>query len=399
MKLPLSCCSFAFLFLLSSLAVAKDAVSVLLDGYVSIYLYKVERTGSRHANVKAELTIPGKYFENLDYKIRYSEENEIKGSNEDQVVEYDFDSELRVSSDDVKSLLNRLIDQGVFEATDEESAGGLVSGQWVGSIDFHKSEESFPYHLSAEMLETVLSFISSSRLNVPKEPREVSLCIGVTDVIDLKTDSPVWSPGHYNQKTIESIERLGAESGDFEKVKIEFSGDEGEGVSPIIGKLKFPGLDLERFIGKEIWWVSTNNERHVSEGDHRAPIEATVAEVLGRPKFYDGKRVRMKGFSYDQFENQTFYDDSSKKSLWMGEVSNFAIQGTRNRTGYTTVEGVFFKGASGHFGLLSGEIRRITRMRTIPMSLGYIVIYFILVVGTIGGVGYRVYRSRRRLRI
>lgn len=107
----------------------------------------------------------------------------------------------------------------------------------------------------------------------------------------------------------------------------------------------------------------------VSEGDRQPARAVTLAQVLAHPDDYDGKRVSLTGYFHWEFEGSTFCPDEKAVAehrdddcVWLGQASTFAepedVQFVNDA--WIKVEGVFFKGPGGHFGMWPGALRRLT---------------------------------------
>ena len=107
------------------------------------------------------------------------------------------------------------------------------------------------------------------------------------------------------------------------------------------------------------------------EGDLQPAPDVSLAELLVFPEKYHGKRVSVVGYYRDEFEGQSFSNDSSgyaESRLWRSELSCFAkAEDIDDREeGWLRIDGVFLRGPAGHMGAYPGEIVRITRVQPAP---------------------------------
>jgi hypothetical protein len=100
------------------------------------------------------------------------------------------------------------------------------------------------------------------------------------------------------------------------------------------------------------------------------PTGVSLVQLIANPKTYDGIQVRVIGFLRIQFEGNAFYlhqddfkDGIAKNGLWV-DVSDQML-GSRAQLDrkYVLIEGTFDTKMTGHMGLWSGSIQRITRCK------------------------------------
>lgn len=95
-------------------------------------------------------------------------------------------------------------------------------------------------------------------------------------------------------------------------------------------------------------------------------FEVSIVQLLARPELFAGKRVRVIGFVNLEFEGNALYlsrelfeHGGSRDAIWV-DVEGLP-SAMKFRRGYALVEGTFSAGPSGHFGMFSGQIAKITR--------------------------------------
>jgi hypothetical protein len=93
----------------------------------------------------------------------------------------------------------------------------------------------------------------------------------------------------------------------------------------------------------------------------------SLLQVLSRPDVYDGRRVRLIGFAYVEFEGHGLYlhredfeHGLSKHALWLDlDFRQPEVAALNGR--YVLVDGVFNAKATGHFGMFAGSMQDISR--------------------------------------
>ena len=98
------------------------------------------------------------------------------------------------------------------------------------------------------------------------------------------------------------------------------------------------------------------------------PLEVSLIQLIASPKAYDGKIVRIIGFVRLEFEGDAIYlhqDDYkhgiSKNGLWIDPTDDMRKKTRDIDRKYLLLEGTFSAKETGHMGLFSGSIQKITR--------------------------------------
>ena len=98
------------------------------------------------------------------------------------------------------------------------------------------------------------------------------------------------------------------------------------------------------------------------------PLDVSLVRLIANPKDYDGKVVRVIGFMRLEFEGDGIYlhqDDYQhsiyKNGLWIGASEDMHKRKAELDQKYVLVEGTFNAKMTGHMGLWSGSIQKITR--------------------------------------
>jgi hypothetical protein len=102
----------------------------------------------------------------------------------------------------------------------------------------------------------------------------------------------------------------------------------------------------------------------------KEPVDVSLIQLIANPKDYDGKNVRVIGFVRLEFEGNAIYlheDDFKhgvmKNGLWLDAPKEmFEKQADFNQK-YVLIEGTFNAKMTGHLGLWSGSIQKITRFQ------------------------------------
>jgi hypothetical protein len=98
------------------------------------------------------------------------------------------------------------------------------------------------------------------------------------------------------------------------------------------------------------------------------PLDVSLVQLIANPKDYDGKVVRVIGFMRLEFEGNGIYlhqDDYKhsiyKNGLWIDASVDMQKRKAEVDQKYVLVEGTFNAKITGHMGLWSGSIQKITR--------------------------------------
>ena len=98
------------------------------------------------------------------------------------------------------------------------------------------------------------------------------------------------------------------------------------------------------------------------------PLDVSLIQLIAKPKNYDSKVMRMIDFVRLEFENNTIYlhqDDYkhsiSKNGLWIDVTDDIRKKQKDYDQKYVLLEGTFNAKDTGHMGLWSGSIQKITR--------------------------------------
>jgi hypothetical protein len=98
------------------------------------------------------------------------------------------------------------------------------------------------------------------------------------------------------------------------------------------------------------------------------PVDVSLIQLIANPKDYDGKIVRVIGFAKLEFEGDAIYfheDDYkhsiSKNGLWIDVSEDMLKRKAKLDRKYVLIEGQFDAKMTGHMGLWSGSIHKITR--------------------------------------
>lgn len=100
------------------------------------------------------------------------------------------------------------------------------------------------------------------------------------------------------------------------------------------------------------------------------PLDVSLIQLIAKPKDYDGKVVRVIGFVRLEFEGNAIYlhqDDYkhriSKNGLWIDVTDDIRKKQKEYDQKYVLLEGTFNAKETGHMGLWSGSIQKITRFQ------------------------------------
>src|SRR6266550_8819901 len=106
----------------------------------------------------------------------------------------------------------------------------------------------------------------------------------------------------------------------------------------------------------------------------------SLLELIARPELYDGRRVRIIGFINFELEGNAIFLSSEdwkhavlRNGLWVDPPAAFKSDSgptpkQPNRR-YVIIEGTFNARNTGHMGLFSGAIERVTRLDSLPAAL------------------------------
>lgn len=100
------------------------------------------------------------------------------------------------------------------------------------------------------------------------------------------------------------------------------------------------------------------------------PADVSLINLIATPERYNGKLVRIIGYLNLEFEGNALYlhkedYDSSilKNGIWVDLPRKEAIEKTKEFSKhYVIIEGIFDMNDTGHMGLFSGSIIKITRL-------------------------------------
>jgi hypothetical protein len=98
------------------------------------------------------------------------------------------------------------------------------------------------------------------------------------------------------------------------------------------------------------------------------PLDVSIVQLIANPKDYDGKVVRVIGFVKLDFEGDAVYlhkedykHGVSKNGLWIQVTDEIRKDRKKFDEKYVLVEGIFNARDTGHMGLFSGSIQKISR--------------------------------------
>src|SRR5882672_7970441 len=100
------------------------------------------------------------------------------------------------------------------------------------------------------------------------------------------------------------------------------------------------------------------------------PLDVSLVQLIANPKDYDGKLVRVIGFVKLEFEGNAIYlhqDDYrhniTKNGLWIDVTDEIRKKQKDYDQKYVLLEGTFNAKETGHMGLWSGSIQKISRFQ------------------------------------
>jgi hypothetical protein len=104
------------------------------------------------------------------------------------------------------------------------------------------------------------------------------------------------------------------------------------------------------------------------------PVDVSLVQLIANPKDYDGKVVRAIGFVNLEFEGDAVYlhqDDYrygiTKNGLWLDFTRDeFHKNKSEFDQKYVLLEGTFNAKETGHMGLWSGSIQKLSRIQVWP---------------------------------
>ena len=98
------------------------------------------------------------------------------------------------------------------------------------------------------------------------------------------------------------------------------------------------------------------------------PIDVSLVRLISNPKDYDGKVVRVIGFVNLEFEGNAIYlheDDYRhcicKNALWIEATDEMNAKKAEFNQRYMLIQGTFNAKETGHMGLWSGSIQKISK--------------------------------------
>lgn len=107
---------------------------------------------------------------------------------------------------------------------------------------------------------------------------------------------------------------------------------------------------------------------HASQGAE--PVAVSLVQLIASPKDYDGKFVRVIGFVRLEFEGSAIYlhqedylHGLTRNGLWIDVTDDIRKRRAEFDLKYVLVEGTFNAKETGHMGLWSGSIQKITRFQ------------------------------------
>ena len=109
--------------------------------------------------------------------------------------------------------------------------------------------------------------------------------------------------------------------------------------------------------------------RSFAAGTPNADAESvSIIRLIAAPERYDGKLVRVVGYLNMAFEGDSiyFHEEDFRRSLvenalWVEPVDGMRKELAKLSRQYVLIEGVFDASDTGHMGLFSGTIKKITR--------------------------------------
>jgi hypothetical protein len=97
-------------------------------------------------------------------------------------------------------------------------------------------------------------------------------------------------------------------------------------------------------------------------------IDVSIVQLIANPQQFDGKIVRIIGFARLEFEGDSIYlhredyeHGITKNGLWMDVPNDMRKRDTEFDQKYILIEGRFNAKFTGHMGMWSGSIEKISR--------------------------------------
>lgn len=129
---------------------------------------------------------------------------------------------------------------------------------------------------------------------------------------------------------------------------------------------------MNRLILSLLLLVSSLSVTNLSAQETKMTTFVSMVQLLSNPEQYNGKKVRVVGYLWIEFEGTALYFHKEDKvnSLTKNAIAlnlpEKAIKDGKQLSGhYALIEGVFDSSDTGHMGLYSGTIHSI--QRTAPM--------------------------------
>lgn len=334
--------------------------------------------------------------------LRYSEDEIIFGSIEDRVEERLFDRNKEITKGEMEDFLTSLINAGVRDLPESSSDDNEKKDEvWSEIFELFISETDIVQRnywnrpegaVRTRVNEIIFEFISRNELDQPKEPKDASISMehDINSSLNLVLDEPLWNPDWFHGKRIERIE-VDDEVEGIEQITLNVPNDS-EHVT-LKGLYKGSLWPIPEYKNKVIEYIYLPTRITITEGDHVTPVKLSMLDLLNNADIYHGRRVRLSGVFIDGFENQNF-SDGKGHSLWLGGVSPFSDRETTRESGWATVDGIFKKGPSGHFGMWPGELIRVTRFKP-HATFKSALIFFAFVVLLLSAIGILTVTRRR----
>jgi len=99
-------------------------------------------------------------------------------------------------------------------------------------------------------------------------------------------------------------------------------------------------------------------------------VNVSLVQLIANPKDYHGKVVRVIGFVRLEFEGNAIYlhqedyeHDITKNGLWIDVTDDIREKQKDYDQKYVLLEGTFNANETGHMGLWSGSIQKISRFQ------------------------------------
>jgi len=387
-------------------------------------LTKEIRTEKSHTEMSIQLILTCAKYGTLVY---YEQREAICGSIHPTVTETTFNKRFDITRKEGDVFISKLEQAGFLKLPESTKIPAKESDLfWYEDLTFRTGEKeinrSYNYsprgRVRNDVNEAVFSFIDEMGLDEPDDPLSIEVFVkGQTNsILSLELSEPLWNPVYYHGKIIESMEVYQEQGARKTIIKIVDNNnqlistwnatipDPNEEYAWYEGLAAYEGISA--YEGKTIDCILINTQITTTEGDYEPSRKVTLQEVLEEPDKFHGKRICTKGFYDFEYEGMDFYDRRGN-NVWIGQWSSFAkrkwadlpipnlVEGLLfgRQRGCATVEGIFLKGPSGHFGFWPGEIVRITRFDA-HFKLDYIFWTILLVIML--GVVFLIRRIRKR---